>query len=403
MVVYLNMGRIETWVSQYPNSHTRKAYASSVYTFLAQVYNFEKEKKVTQKGVLKYEDLADRYFSENRDYTQDLLQFAASFEGKPPKTAKSYISSVKEFLVSNDVEINEKDARKIRKRSPKGGAATVERDLDIETLRSILNHSDTKMRALIVLLASSGMRIGEALALRLSDIDITGEIGTINIRGENTKNGNQRYTFCSHEACDFIHEWLKIRDSYLKETENKGRGLNIVKSVESDLVFPFSDTTAGQGWITAVKAAGLYSLDPFTNRLQIHFHMLRKFFSSQLRIVVPVDIVEGLIGHSGYLSDAYRRYTKNQVREFYLKGEQYVTILTPKDYREMKTEMNERFQSHSEILESIVKENLSLKEKISKIEKEQEQIRATSELLQVLMSGNKEAQEIFEKILKASA
>jgi integrase len=58
-------------------------------------------------------------------------------------------------------------------------------------------------------------------------------------------------------------------------------------------------------------------------RLQYRIHGLRKFFRSQLALSCPVDIVEALMGHEGYLTDAYRRYSRKQMAEYYLKAEQH--------------------------------------------------------------------------------
>jgi hypothetical protein len=95
--------------------------------------------------------------------------------------------------------------------------------------------------------------------------------------------------------------------------------------------------------------------------------MLRKFFSSQMRLVVPVDIVEGLMGHSGYLSDAYRRYTRKQVEEFYRKGEPYISVLMTEEIRDLKTNTETRLSAQGEILESIVRENMQLKHDVSEL------------------------------------
>jgi integrase len=358
---------IADFVKQYSNAQTRMAYASSIYSYLAFIYDFQKDKKVTPSKAEKYETLAERYISEDRNHSQDLKLYVATFEGKPAKTCKCYVSAVQEFFLHNDIEISPKEKKSLKNKMPKGGAATVERDLDLEVLRIILQHCDLKLRALILLLVSSGIRIGEALALRISDIDLTSDIGVITIRAENTKTGDQRYTFCSREACEAIREWIKKRPSYLIEAQNKGRGLNIVKKVDDDRLFPIADSTVNMAWENAIKAAGLHSRDPMTNRLQIHPHMCRKFFSSQLRIVVPEPMVEGLMGHNTYLSDAYRRYTKKQVMEFYQKGEIYLTIQMPEDVRELKATVDKRMQTHSEIIEGVVRENIQLKDQMTKV------------------------------------
>ena len=80
------------------------------------------------------------------------------------------MAAVKEYLLQNDIEISQKQAKSIRKKMVKGGARTIEKDLDIDTLRKIINHMDIKGKALILTLASSGMRIGEALSLNINAI-----------------------------------------------------------------------------------------------------------------------------------------------------------------------------------------------------------------------------------------
>ena len=45
-----------------------------------------------------------------------------------------------------------------------------------------------------------------------------------------------------------------------------------------------------------------------------------------------------LAGHAGYLTGAYRRYTKKQLAEEYLKGQHLLTIQTPKELQEIESE-----------------------------------------------------------------
>jgi hypothetical protein len=111
-------------------------------------------------------------------------------------------------------------------------------------------------------------------------------------------------------------------------------------------VFPFGMKTAQDIWRTAIKNADLKERDPSTGRFTLHIHQLRKFFRSQLALAVPVDIVEMLMGHSGYLTDAYRRFTRKQMAEYYQKGEYLLSIHAVKEISrmegELKRELNEQ-------------------------------------------------------------
>ncbi|MFA5346789.1 MAG: site-specific integrase [Methanoregula sp.] len=360
--------RIADFTAQYGNVHTRQAYASSIVSFLVFIFGLQKEKKVVASKLGKYEDLADRYFSGKRDHSNDLIRYAASFENKPAKTAKCYVSAVQEFMVFNNIEFREKEKRSLRNKIPRGGTATVEQDLDAAAIQVILQHCDLKLRTLIVVMASSGVRIGEALGLVLGDFIERDGLGYIEIRQNNAKRGLRRYTFCSAEACQAVTEWMKKRDGYLVSAERKGVGIGVVKSRENPHLFPFTDTTVYSGWENALKSAGLYARDPLTGRLTRPMHALRKFCSSQLSIAVPRDIVEMLMGHSGYLSDAYRRYTKAQVLEFYRKGEPYVTIAMPEGLRDFQSKYDEKITAHSEMMETIVRKNMQLETRVNDLE-----------------------------------
>jgi hypothetical protein len=63
-----------------------------------------------------------------------------------------------------------------------------------------------------------------------------------------------------------------------------------------------------------------------TKRRKFHPHSLRKFFRTKLAGTgVPVDLVHAFMRHEGYL-DEYRRYTKEELVRWYLKGMSAVTI-----------------------------------------------------------------------------
>jgi len=364
------MPKISEFIEQYTKTNTRRIYKTAIRAYFAFIYGIERDRKTPLET---YEALAERYLLEQRDYSQDVIGFAVSFGNSPPKTAQTYVAAVKEFLIFSEIELREMDLRKIKKKMPKGGAATVEKILDVETVRTILYHCSLQMRALILLLVSSGMRIGEVLTLDLKDIDTDGEIGYITVRGSTgdgggAKGGNQRYTFCSAEAAEAIREWKKKREAYLIESENRGKGIGQIKNMNDTRLFPLSSTTVSNAWLVALQTAGLVSRDTVTNRLQIHIHMTRKFFSSQLRLVVPTDIVEGLMGHSGYLSDAYRRYTRKQVEEFYRKGEPYVTIQLTDEIRELRTTTEKKMQAHSEILENVIQRSMNMERRMLEFE-----------------------------------
>jgi len=374
--------------------------------FLDFIYGPQREgRQATPEEWKQYEILADHYTTEKRDLINDLMLFNASNADIPPLTAKMRYKAVKEFYAFCGYEMSQREQKRVRTKLPKGSARTIERDLDHETLHAILQHMDIKSKSLFLTLASSGMRVGEVVKLDMADFNLNDVPATVTIRGEYTKTGESRFTFISKETVGALQEWLKVRDKYMVAAANRNRGLVRRERAKERLkidqrMFPFSQKNAGDMWTNALKNAGYLSYDPGTGRSQIHIHMLRKFFRSQLALSCPVDIVEALMGHSGYLTDAYRRFTKKQMGEYYQKAEHLVTIQIPKELKEIESEFKSKMQTHSDIIENIVRENIVLKQEMSKIKEDQEKLQTTSKLIRILIREDKEAQEIFKKILQ---
>jgi integrase len=355
------MMSIQDFIAELRTKSTKATYQAGIYAFLDWKYGKQRIGRCISKDEMpKYEGLASDYLSKKNNYAEDLRHYAASMQDIAPTTARARMSGIKEYLFFNDIEFSEKNKRQIKSRMPKGGARTVERDLDHNTLQIILNHSDVKGRALILTLASSGMRIGECLQLRVSDINFAVVPAEVNIRQEITKTRRTRVTFLSREAVAALREWLKVRAAYLGSAQNRNagfiaQGIGSVKSASDPRLFPFDSHVAQQMWRTALKNAGLLSADESTRRQQLHYHQLRKFFRSQLALTCPVDIVEALMGHEGYLTAAYRRYTREQMAEYYLKSEGMVTLQIPsKEITRVETEIKKEMQDQQAVISRLV-------------------------------------------------
>src|SRR5208337_150102 len=55
---------------------------------------------------------------------------------------------------------------------------------------------------------------------------------------------------------------------------------------------------------------------------------------------------------------------KKQLMEEYLKGQHLLTIQAPKELQEMESEFKAKMQSHSDIIEDLVKEKIDLKKQM---------------------------------------
>jgi len=374
------MGPIEEFLGLYPKKSTRKSYGAAIRLFLDSLFGPQRARTaVAPEEQEVYERLAAEYLERVSDPAADMIRFIAyqtpppPAPETPPKTVGARVVGVIQFLAHHNIDLSARDRRRIKQKIPKGGAVTKRGDLGHEQIRAILAHCDEHGRALYLLLASSGMRIGEALALRLRDIDIGPDTvpASIDIRAGTTKARTSRTAFMSSEAADAIRTWLEVRAGYLDQTvERSGSGCIPQKSAESDLLFPFSAATAERHWTTALTQAGLYERDERTGRATRSPHGLRGFAKSQLCLGCPEPVVDELIGHTGYLSNEYRRYSRQQLAEYYLAAESHVLVLLPAEYKELKSQVSVKLSAHSELLESVISESVQTKARLAQMEQQ---------------------------------
>jgi len=307
---------------------------------------------------------AEAYFSENRDYERDIQEFLNAISKQAPKTVKVKVSAIRVFLSENNIEPKQKFWRRIRRRIRGSRALTMDKTPSNQELRKIIKHLPVQGEAFALTLASSGIRIGEALQLDLNDITLKSDPCKITIRGEYTKTGNPRITFISKEAQETIQEWLKIRTQYIMAACKKSHLYK--KDIEDSRLFPFSTGTVYLMWTNALQKAGFLKRDPSTNHTTIHPHVLRKFFRSKLGLVIPVDIVEALMGHEGYLTEVYRKYPdpEKTLSEYYSKGVSSLLVFTE---AEEVSKLRVEVQQRNKQLQTF---NLELQNRLARVENE---------------------------------
>jgi integrase len=340
------MNDIEDYLNDFTSSNTRKCYRSGLNKFFKYV------------GID-----AEIYIKANRDYCSDVKEFFVrlSENGRPPLTVRTYLAAVKGYLLENDVELSQRFWKKLGGRIRGKKARTLDEvPSDSSILRRIFTHMDVKGRALFLTLASSGMRIGESLKITLEDLDLDQQPPRISIRGQYTKGGDSRVCFISSEAKEVLQEWLNRRDIWLKSSTNKGSGLGITKEIDDDCVFPFTENIATVIWNNALSKAGLMKLDPSTKRRTLHPHILRKWFRTRLG-KINVDYTEAIMGHAGYLTDAYRRYGVEEVAKWYLENQHQLYIFTDaSELARIRTDVDNRIEAQQKLIETVILEKTTL-------------------------------------------
>ncbi len=156
---------------------------------------------------------------------------------------------------------------------------------DVKKLLSVID--DIRDRALILLLLRTGMRIGEALALRLNDLDL-GDRKVHLFQGE--KNSMGRVLYLTDDVLWALKRWLRERDQN-KEFIFYGNGNK-----------PICYSTGRSRFMRCIQKAGL-------EQKGYTVHGLRHTFASELlNAGMRLECLQQLLGHQDI--EVTRRYAQ---------------------------------------------------------------------------------------------
>jgi len=370
------------------NYNTKKSYRTNInkyFTILNKDINtyFEQTPEEIQK------DLIDVY--------QKLID-----QGKSLLVIRTIFNSVKQYLCKMDKRCKTLDFWDDLKDNTRNASPITEDDApNAQDIKKVLQHGNTRARAMFLIQSCTGCRIGELISFYPEHVHTDETPTRISFKQSYdptkpykvklfTKNKKKRDSFLTVEATNAYNAYMKERNMLfkksIKKTHPNYRPVKLTGEKETDekilneyieqdqRVFPMSDDQARGIWSRMVEKSGLYKKDSNTNRLTLHPHCLRGFFRSYLN---NRDLAEHLMGHSGYLSSYRNKKTEDLGKEF-LKYAKNVSIL-------------ETSPDLTEVNKSLVEKD----KQINEMQQEMQKIRM--ELLEVKM---KQVQELQRKELK---
>lgn len=339
--------------SVYVISHSKK----TVQTYRSSINHL---RKFTQK---KFKNTLFEIISQIRSEEIDVYDYLREFIiyldklGIKPKGIRAYLSGVKGFLRYSKIKINSDDF-KHTVRVPKL-VKTREIPLDKEMILRVLHNSSSKIQTAILVACSSGLRIGELVQLKVSDIDFDHKPTKITVRANTSKTRQSRETFITSEATKSLKDYLvryfeysEINDnSHLNDTyifgriTKKGR-----KSKTSEFSVDSAKLTLQKGLRDHVSKIPELDKTNENGYKAIHFHGFRKYFRTIVGNVSGRDFSESLIGHSFYM-DTYYNLTEESKVELYLRAEPHLTF---SDFKEVEREITNLTVKCNELEDSLM-------------------------------------------------
>ncbi len=244
--------------------------------------------------------------------------------GSKPNTVINKVSAVRRFLAYNDIVID-RDRFKDKVTLPRT-RRTADEPLAMDTVRILLTKGrpSPKIRALILTLLSSAIRIAEALNLRWKDVNLEADPATINIREEITKTNEARVAYVSQEAKEALRP-LKTG------------------AKEDDLVFSYSGPMQQRMKVVQkvfrnlVKRTGLDRTLEGHRMHAIHFHLFRKYYFTKAVDSLGEVPAHAMLGHRSYL-DTYFLKTEDERAADYRKLEPHLTTTASQGVTEQRVD-----------------------------------------------------------------
>ena len=255
-----------------------------------------------------------------------------------PSTVSNVKKPVKLLLEMNDVSgINWK---KISRLLPSRRRYALDRAPTIDELRLLLENSELRFQAILLMMTSSGIRIGAWDYLDWGHIEPIKKEKEIVAAKLLVYAGDpeEYYTFMTPEAYKKLEQYRQLRIEH---------GETVTQS--SPVVRDRWDTVRG-GYVGKIKkplrlhSRGVKRLFEDSlwkfglrkekkRRHEFSIHSLRKFFKTRAEQVMKPINVETLMGHSTGISDSYYRPTQKDLLEDYLKAVPLLTISEAEEIR----------------------------------------------------------------------
>jgi integrase len=160
------------------NEHESRGFARSIF----QVDEGHRSPQTAYKYKIDFERFLDFVKIPDRQVLLDLgkeaiqelvIKYTKSLRDDPVKkyargTVNARISAILYFLDNNDIELNR---RKIRRYYPPDESTNDDRPYTVAEVQDLLSVCDLRQRAVILLMHSSGVRIGALHSMRIGDLN----------------------------------------------------------------------------------------------------------------------------------------------------------------------------------------------------------------------------------------
>ena len=319
------------------SEHTKRQYVYCLKQFL--IYYKLKLDKFLKLKMQQQEQLIIKYLVQK----------------KGSKAHKNVIFfTIKHACEVNDVLLNWRKLKKFIKSEKTGNEiAGKDRGYEHKEIQTIVGYADQRVKTAILILASTGMRVGALPLMKIGDLERIQDLYKFTVYPGDRE---QYTTFCTPECAKEINAYLEYRIRRgVKMTDNSFLLIKMLSKSEPFKGISYTSSYSFRALLQhAFENSGLREIDhknPYKHKQVPLLHGFRKFTTKQLvDSNVKAEIREMLLGHKIGLTSVYYKPTEQEMLNEYLKA---VPLLTISNEERLKFKLEQRITIERTQLEQL--------------------------------------------------
>jgi len=267
--------------------------------------------------------------------------------GLAPNTVRFRLYIAKKFIRFLGVRVDDGLLRE-QLDIPRKEAVKQDRAPTLEELKLILANSTPRNRVLFHLIAACGLRISEALRIRIGDLLLNEDPPLLRVKSAKSK---------KFRLIPLTRELVEVLKIYLKNRWGKAEADELLFPSNHNVRKMIPVTDVQQYFTATLRKVGLLKKDSSGKGYEIHLHSLRKFYKTRLESAgVNPLMIERWMGHNlGSVAQAYYRPSREEFIEEWRKAERALTIFTAsKETLEEYQKLEERMEKLEKAIKRIV-------------------------------------------------
>jgi integrase len=320
--VHLSSNSVSTFLNSIGRNskNSRKAYHTGLMhfeNFLEKKYKFKPERIISSLfSKLKKDQKINVY-----ELLDNFVTYLTSNTTVSSLTIKLYVAAVRSYLEFYDIDVVPSKFRR-RVKIPRYYRED-EYPVDVHDIRKLLlKCTNRRLKAYLLVLASSGMRPIEACALRILDVDFTVTPTKVHVRKEYSKTKRSRDVYISEEAKHYLNDLIKWKyKEKIPDTDDLVFSVYFIKNANPERIY----ARLVHLFQRLLAICELDQKKDNSPRRKITLHSLRRFVKTVISDQVGQDYSEWFLGHS---KSPYYTKKEDDRRQIYAsKCMKYLTFL----------------------------------------------------------------------------